>query len=77
MTAHTRKHADPCLPAPAGRTKVGHTRAEQKLAVFFFPHVKNWLASSYITERYGRKNLKCCVNVAVLRVNIFQTAQIH
>lgn len=70
MTAHTRKHANPC--PQAGQKSV---TSEQKTACCFLS--ENWLASSYKTDHYGLKNLKCCVNVAVLRVNISQTARIH
>lgn len=73
MTAHTRKHANSRLPLPAGRTKVSHIRPEHSL---LFSCLKiGWCPA--IKQTCGLKNLKCCVNVAVLCVNIIQTAQIH
>lgn len=60
MTAHTRKHANPCF------TKVSY-RVELSLP---FSRLKIGCHAATKQNRYGLKNLKCCVNVAVLRVNI-------
>lgn len=79
-SAHTRKHADPCLPLPplcSGQDRKSVT-SERNAARCFLIWKIGWHPAIKQTAM-DLKNLKCCVNVAVLRVNFFffQTAQIH